>query len=100
MQIALSNTISRTLPKEQTGIGMGLFSMLNFLSGAVASGVYGKAIDQGALFRLSPFYTSPEFTVYSNIYFILILTVVGIWILYRLQFGHQTALQGELSKQK
>lgn len=30
LQIALSNTISRTLSKEQTGIGMGLFSMLNF----------------------------------------------------------------------
>ncbi|WP_178024714.1 hypothetical protein [uncultured Paenibacillus sp.] len=30
MQLALSNTISRTLPKEQTGVGMGLLSILAF----------------------------------------------------------------------
>ena len=46
MQISLSKTISLS-PKEQTGVGMGLFSPLNFLSGAIAT-VYGKAVDLGA----------------------------------------------------
>nr|WP_311283331.1 hypothetical protein [Paenibacillus macerans] len=37
MQIALTGTISRTLTKEQTGVGMGLLSMSNFLSGAYSN---------------------------------------------------------------
>ena len=42
MQISLSKTISLSLPKEQTGVGMGLFSLLNFLSGAIATGCTAK----------------------------------------------------------
>ena len=99
MQISLHNTISRTLPKEQTGIGMGLYSMLNFLSGAVSAGIYGKTIDQGALFHLNPLVVSPNFYVYSNIYYILLLGVVGIWIVYRIQFGRKVSpIQGKLKK--
>lgn len=90
MQIALSNTISRTLPKEQTGIGMGLLAMLNFLSGAVSTGIYSKVVDHGATFRLNPFYAFPDSYVYSNIYFVLALAVLGVWILYRAQFGSKT----------
>ena len=95
IQIALSNTISRTLPKEQTGIGMGLLSMLNFLSGAVATSVYSKIVDQGVTFRLNPFNAFPDSYVYSNIYFVLMLTVLGVWIMYRTQFGSKKQLRGE-----
>ena len=42
MQISLSKTISLSAPKEQTGVGMGLFSPLNFLSGAIATGCTAK----------------------------------------------------------
>lgn len=91
MQISLSNTISRTLPKEQTGIGMGLFSMLSFLSGAVSTGVYGKIVDQGAAIRLNPFHALPDSRVYGNIYFVLALAVAGVWILYRSRFGKRLA---------
>ncbi len=98
MQIALSNTISRTLTKEQTGIGMGLLSMLNFLSGAISTSVYGKIIDQGAAIRLNPFNAFPNAAVYSNIYFVLALIVLGVWILYRARFGSQMKLRGEILK--
>ncbi|GIP33577.1 MFS transporter [Paenibacillus sp. J2TS4] len=96
MQIALSNTISRTLPKEQTGIGMGLLSMLNFLSGAISTGVYSKVIDQGTAFRLNPFNAFPGTYVYSNIYFVLALTVLGVWIMYRVRFGSRLKVRGEM----
>ncbi|CAH1191991.1 MFS transporter [Paenibacillus sp. JJ-223] len=86
MQIAVSNTIAGTLPKEQMGIGMGLFSMVNFISGAVATGVYGKAIDQGATFRLNPFYDYADSYVYSNLYTLLAFVVLGVWTIYWLCF--------------
>lgn len=86
MQIAVSNTIAGTLPKEQMGIGMGLFSMVNFISGAVATGVYGKAIDQGATFRLNPFYDYADSFVYSNLYTLLAVVVLGVWTIYWICF--------------
>lgn len=71
MQIALTGTISRTLAKEQTGVGMGLLSMSNFLSGAVAAGVYSKAVDQGGSVHWNPLNLFANSGVYSNIYLIL-----------------------------
>jgi DHA2 family metal-tetracycline-proton antiporter-like MFS transporter len=45
VQIALSNRVSATLPKESVGLGMGMFSMLNFISGATATTFVSKALD-------------------------------------------------------
>lgn len=71
MQIALSNAVSRTLPKAQVGVGMGMMGMLNFMSGAVAASVYSKVVDQGSSMRLLPLAASPDAYVYSNIYLVL-----------------------------
>ncbi|WP_027092408.1 MFS transporter [Cohnella thermotolerans] len=93
MQISLSNAISGTLPKDQTGVGMGLLSMLNFLAGAVSTGIYGKIVDQGASTvwnALNPFRNA---AVYSNVYLILVLAHIGILVLYRLQFGKEARPQ-------
>ncbi|MCQ6560251.1 MFS transporter [Paenibacillus mendelii] len=87
MQIALSNSISRTLPKEQTGVGMGLLTMLNFLAGAVSTGIYSKIVDQGSGYRWNPMNTSPGSFVYSNIYALLVVVQIGILIFYHFQFN-------------
>lgn len=87
LYIALSNAISRSLPKEQTGVGMGLLAMLNFISGAIAAGVYGKMVDQGASIRWNPVNSYPEASVYSNIYLVLAVLHVGILLFYYVQFG-------------
>ena len=56
MQISMSNTISQTLSKEETGVGMGLLSMINFISGAMAMSVVGKLLDKGSTsLKLNPF---------------------------------------------
>ena len=44
MQISMSNTISQTLSKEETGVGMGLLSMINFISGAMTMSVVGNCL--------------------------------------------------------
>ncbi|WP_199615161.1 MFS transporter [Paenibacillus alkalitolerans] len=85
--IALSNSISRTLPKEQTGVGMGLMAMLNFIAGAVSAGVYSKVIDVGSVVRWNPANFYPNALVYSNIYFVLSILSASILLLYYFQFG-------------
>lgn len=87
LSIALSNTVSRSLPKEQIGVGMGLLAMLNFVSGAIAAGVYAQIVDQGASIRWNPVNSHPEATVFSNIYLVLAVLHVGILLFYYVQFG-------------
>jgi DHA2 family metal-tetracycline-proton antiporter-like MFS transporter len=89
MQIALSNSISRALPKEQTGVGMGMLSLLNFISSSISAGIYSKAVDLGAAVRWNPANPFRDAIVYSNIYLVLAILHLGIFILYRVQFGRQ-----------
>lgn len=88
MQITMSNTISRTLAKEQIGVGMGLFSMLNFISGAISMSIIGKVLDQKqTALHLNPWVTNEHAYVYSNIFIVMGLMAVTTFWLYRLRFG-------------
>ncbi|WP_141432265.1 MFS transporter [Bacillus sp. 03113] len=97
MQIALSNSISRTLSKEQTGVGMGIFAMMNFIAGSISAGVYSKVVDMGTGFHLNPFNVHPIAFVYSNIYFVLAVLHVSILLLYYFQFG-RVVLKGKYAE--
>ncbi|MBB6672062.1 MFS transporter [Cohnella nanjingensis] len=87
--IALSNAISRTLPKEQVGVGMGLLSMLNFIAGAVCSSLYSTMVDRGAGSGWNPAQSHPAAFVYSNIYLLLALVVLLMSGIYYLQFNRK-----------
>lgn len=91
IQIAMSNTISRTLPKDEVGIGMGLLSMFNFIAAAVSTTAIGKLLDGGATtVHLNPFVHDKVAFVYSNILLVLALIVVVMAVLYSLQFGRKS----------
>ncbi|MCP3739708.1 MFS transporter [Rossellomorea sp. BNER] len=85
MLISMSNSISRTLPKEQVGVGMGLFSMLNFIAGGMATGVYSRVVDMGARGHWNPF--NPNGVIYSNIFVVLAGLHLVILLFYLIQFG-------------
>ncbi|WP_223068569.1 MFS transporter [Paenibacillus caui] len=91
MLIAMSNSISRTLPKEQVGVGMGLFSMINFISQGIASGVYSILIALGSSASWNPVNSYPNSYIYSNIYLVLAAMHVGILIFYNALFGRRKA---------
>ncbi|THF79468.1 MFS transporter [Cohnella fermenti] len=86
MQIALSNTISRSIPKEQVGVGMGMLTLGNFLSGAIATSVFGKVIDHGAVTPWIPWQSHETAFVFSNLYLVLAAAHIGILLLYRSVF--------------
>ncbi|MEF2965752.1 MFS transporter [Paenibacillus sp. M1] len=87
MQIAMSNSISRTLPKEQAGVGMGMLTMLNFLAGAVSTAIYSRVVDQGSSVHWNPFNDYPSSNTFSNIYIVLFFAYVLILWVYHFQFG-------------
>ncbi|MCR2806929.1 MFS transporter [Paenibacillus soyae] len=87
MMIVLSNTLSRSLPQEQTGVGMGLLSMLNFISGAIAASIYSAIIDRGASSGWLGVTANPAAFVYSNLYLVLALIHVLLFAYYYVFFG-------------
>lgn len=79
IRVALSNAISRTLSKDSVGIGMGLFSMFNFIAGATATSMIGIFLEKGFSFPIfQPFVSSDLSAVYSNLF--LMLTFISILI--------------------
>ncbi|MGN7470977.1 MFS transporter [Brevibacillus sp. SAFN-007a] len=87
MQISLANAISQSLAKEQAGVGMGIFSMVNFISMGVASGIYSKVIDLGSATQWNPANPYAVGFVYSNIYLVLAALHALIFLFYYFRFG-------------
>ncbi|AUS26447.1 MFS transporter [Paenibacillus polymyxa] len=86
MQIAMSNTISRTLSKDQIGVGMGLLSLLNFIAGAITTSILGKTLDSSSSFHLNPVVSNVQVFNFSNIFTVLALIALVTMGLYALQF--------------
>jgi len=86
MQISLSNSISRTLPREQAGVGMGLFSMTGFLSAAVSTGIYSQVVDHGADTHWNPLNLYDNSAIFSNLYLTLAFLLLMILTMYRYSF--------------
>lgn len=89
VMIALSNSVSLSLHKEQAGVGMGLMQMLNFISAGMASGVYGKMLDIQSGIHWNPVHFYTEGNLYSNIYLALAVLLIAIMLFYYVQFGQR-----------
>jgi DHA2 family metal-tetracycline-proton antiporter-like MFS transporter len=82
-QTAMINSISQTLPANETGVGMGVFNLIATLAGAVGTAVAGKILDGGWLsFSFIPTVKIPNGFAYSNILIIFSVVVVLGGILY------------------
>jgi len=76
---------------------MGLFSMLNFISGAISMSMIGKLLDsKSASLHLNLFVTNEAAYMYSNIFIVMCVMVVVILGLYRFQFGASQAKMGQV----
>lgn len=91
MQIAMSNSMSRTLPPDQTGAGMGLFSMTSFMAHGIGSVVYGLAADLSPAASWNPLYTGSASTIFSNLYLLMAVLHAGILLIYRWKFNPVTS---------
>lgn len=98
MQIAVSNTISRTLSKDQIGVGMGMYTMINFISGATAISLIGKVLDfHATTIHFNPIPIEKSAYIYSNVFFALFLVALIFLGLYYMWFGSDT--QKKLERQ-
>jgi DHA2 family metal-tetracycline-proton antiporter-like MFS transporter len=76
-QTAMINSVSQTLPSHETGVGMGLFNLVNIISGAVGTALVGRLLDGGRMqFRLLPTVSLAKDSAYSNLMLVFSLVVV------------------------
>ncbi|GIN20578.1 MFS transporter [Siminovitchia fordii] len=90
--VAMSGTVANTLPKEQAGVGMGLMAMLNFIASSVSGALISLVVDQDTQTAWNPFYLLGEGKIYSNLYLIISLSYVGLFLIYIDRFGYRTPL--------
>ncbi|GIO12684.1 MFS transporter [Cohnella xylanilytica] len=89
--ISVSHQVSSSLSPEQAGVGMGMQSLMNFIAGAIAAGVYGKIADQRAAVSWNPANGHAEAYVFGNLY----LALAGLQIVFVLLFF---AVRGRASR--
>lgn len=83
IQSSTANLLTELVPPERTGVGIGLFNLMNFLSGAISSAIFAAFLDlENVNFRMNPFTVHPEFSIYSNLFaglFILALIALSLF---------------------
>ncbi|MFC4559753.1 MFS transporter [Virgibacillus kekensis] len=83
VQTSTADLISEVLPDHETGVGMGIYNLVNFMAGAFGSAILGKILDYNHDFRLNPFSIAEGSAVaYSNVF----IGFVGLTVLNGLFF--------------
>jgi DHA2 family metal-tetracycline-proton antiporter-like MFS transporter len=86
-QTAIMNSVSQTLPEQETGVGMGLFNLVATISGAVGTALAGKILDGKWLdFSFLPTVSLAKGFAYSNILLLFSAVVILGGILYLRSF--------------
>ncbi|MBO7743308.1 MFS transporter [Paenibacillus sp. MWE-103] len=86
-QAGMTKLVASTLPAGQTGVGMGILTLGNFLSCAIAGAVVSKLVDGAASGSASPafgvFGHAGAAAVFGNVYFALaalcLLNLAFVW---------------------
>ncbi len=89
IQSSLANTVSNTLNKENLGIGMGLYNLIFFMSGAFGATTVGKVLDLSeARVKWNPFaVVNQTGVIYSNIFVVLLITIAISFTIYYTTFS-------------
>jgi DHA2 family metal-tetracycline-proton antiporter-like MFS transporter len=72
LQSSLPYTISLSLPRDQTGIGMGIYNLFFFISGAFSASIMGRLLDfETSGFSANPFNAVQKGWLYGNLFLLL-----------------------------
>jgi DHA2 family metal-tetracycline-proton antiporter-like MFS transporter len=79
IQTATAGLISSVLPRNEIGVGMGIYNLFNFMSGAFGGAVIGKILDYESGVVLNPLSIAQgNGMIYSNVFIgLVILTILN-----------------------
>ncbi|MDF0728545.1 MFS transporter [Cytobacillus sp. S13-E01] len=84
LQTATANLIATFLPRNEIGVGMGIYNLFNFMSGAFGGAIIGKMLDNESKFLLNPFSVAQgNAIIYSNVFIgLVVLTILNALFFY------------------
>ncbi|CAM3996002.1 MFS transporter [Alkalicoccus chagannorensis] len=87
IQSSTANLLSDIIPSGKNGVGMGMFNLMNFMSGAVSSAVFGAFLDlERTDLQLNPLARSEAVFLYSNLFLFISLTAITALFIFTRQF--------------
>jgi DHA2 family metal-tetracycline-proton antiporter-like MFS transporter len=88
VQAALAATVASTLPRGETGVGMGLYNLVFFMSGAFGAALIGKLLDvsEGQP-AVNPLLASPDAAAYSNLFMLFAGSILIATVFFRSAYG-------------
>lgn len=90
LQSSLPHTVSMVLSEEHIGIGMGIYNLLFFISGAFSSAIIGRVLDMETMsFCLNPLTESVTGWIYSNILVLMAAVVIVAGIIFHRKLGRK-----------
>jgi len=91
LQSSLPHTISVVLPADQTAVGMGIYNLIFFISGAFSTALIGRILD----FRSDPLADSAAGGIYSSIFLMLAAAIMAACFSFIRSFRIKEKLQGK-----
>ncbi len=90
IQSSTANLLTELVPKEKTGVGIGMFNLMNFMSGAVSSAVFGAFLDlQNVSLQFNPVVYSDNVLIYSNLFLVISVIAAAALFLFTKQFKNR-----------
>lgn len=87
MQPSMAKWVSQNLPQENSGIGMGIYGLSNFLWIAVSGTIVTKLVEFSQWPAINPLAAVGQSEIYSNIYLtFFVLTLLNLLFLYRFMY--------------
>ncbi|MBM7553000.1 MFS transporter [Thalassobacillus pellis] len=88
VQASTADILANLLDNSETGVGMGVFNLMNFVSGALSGAVIGKILDvYHPVHPVNPIAYEGETSVYSNVFLgfsiIILLSFIQFHIFYK-----------------
>ncbi|AFH60378.1 MFS transporter [Paenibacillus caseinilyticus] len=96
IQVAVSNSLSKTLSKEQAGVGMGLFTMTNFIVGGMAASVYSLLLEMD-VHGWNPLAAGANAGMFANVFLGFLILHAGLLAYYRMRFRPDRLTEPRLS---
>jgi len=95
IQTGLINSVSQTLEMRQTGVGMGLFNLITFISAAIGTALVARVLASGWLDRkLNPMILESKAFAYSNLMVVFALLIALGGAIYFIRYGRWEASVG------
>jgi DHA2 family metal-tetracycline-proton antiporter-like MFS transporter len=92
IQTGLINSVSQTLAMQQTGVGMGLFNLVTFISAAIGTALVARALASGWLdLKLNPLILGSKAFAYRNLMVVFAVLIALGGAVYFVRYGRGEA---------